>query len=234
MLNGLGAFETTMSAIASYFTVPTLGGLYHSSSGFSKVLSVAADLFSIGMPIYPDKYEEGGGTEIGTQTLVGGMDDSEGGSLDKVGALTRIMDNVVVMPRTWRIHGYMGVDIEGGGLARTVMTGGGTLPGIITKFGREALGLAIKSYIKYVADARRPFKFTTEDGETVPALIQSYAIKAEPDNLNWIDVDLQIQEFRFVGLTADGKNMVIGGGIWAETAGQAVKQLAKAGLKSLF
>lgn len=232
MLNGLGAFQTTMSDIASYFSVPSLGGLYHSVTGAAAVFTKILDIFSIGMPIYPDKYEESGGNEIGTQTLVGGMDSSLGG-LYSAGTLTKIMDNVVVSPRIWKIHGYMGVNIEHNKYTGIAATFGGVLPNFVTQFGREGLNTVIKKYIKYISESRRPFKFTTADGETVPALIVRYSMKNEADNQNWVDVDLEIEEFRFVGLSSDGQQMVIGGGVWG-SIGSMVKQLARGTMKSIF
>lgn len=237
MLAGLGGFATTFTNIASYFTVPTLGGLYSQTplSGLAKVLGAAADMFSIGMPIYPDKYEESGGNEIGTQVLVGGMDGSVGME-SSTGALSKIMDNTVVNPRTWRIHGYIGVNIENDSLLGIAAGAGAVglpvLSHFNASFGREALNLVIRKYLKFISDARRPFKFTTSDGETVPALVQSYAIRNEANNLNWVDVDLQLQEFRFVGLSNDGQQMVIGGGSWG-SVGSMVKQLARASVKTI-
>lgn len=242
MLNGLGAFQSTLSDIASYFSVPSLGGLYYPASNFTGAMAAfmkMVDLFAIGMPIYPDKYEESGGNEIGTQTLVGGMGEAKGG-LDSAGVLTKIMDNVVVSPRVWKIHGYIGINVEHnsgiGTLVNNFSNGmpvwGQFLTGFVAQFGRDALNLVIKKYIKYISEARRPFKFTTSDGETVPALVVRYSIKNEADNLNWVDVDLEIEEFRFVSLSVDGQQIVIGSGSWGSFSSM-VKQMARCALKKI-
>lgn len=233
MLSALGSFAAGFSDIASYFTVPTLGGLYNTATGIKGFISKVTDIFSIGMPVYPDRYEESGGNEIGTQVLVGGMDSSLAMS-QEVGALTKIMDNVVVNPRTWKIHGYIGVNVENSTGAGFLSSSSvlGPLTSFVNSFGRDSLNLAIRKYIKYVSDSRRPFKFTTADGETIPCLIQSYVLKEEPENLNWVDVDLVLQEFLFVGLTSNGQNVVIGGDPWG-SVGNTVKSLAKSALKTI-
>lgn len=233
MLANFGAFSSAMNDIASYFSVPTLGGLYKNpANAFTGFIQKVADIFSIGIPIYPDKYEETGGNEIGQQIIVGGIESAA--DLNSVGALSKIADNVVVSPRVWKIHGYMGINIEHGSYMQTAATFGGVpvLSQINTTFGRDALNMVMKKYVKYVADARRPFKFTTSEGETVPALIQSYSIKNEPDNLNWLDVDLTIQEFRFVSLTDGRQQAIINGGPWGSVMSMT-KQLARAALKSV-
>lgn len=230
MLSSLAGFATAFSGVASYFSVPTLGGLYKvpKSVDLGPLFTAILDLFSIGMPVYPDKYEESGGTEIGTQVLVGGMDGSDAGA---VGALTKIMDNVVVRPRSWKIHGFIGLNLENQGVLRVGATFGGLpfITSFVRQFGRELLNLGIKRYLRYVTEARRPFKFTTADGETIPALIQSYRVNEEADNLNWVDVDLDIMEFRFVGLSPEGDQVVIGSGSDV-SAMSNLKQLTRATL----
>ena len=57
-----GAFKTALSSdlfgIGSYFTNPSIGGLYTAktpTSTNSMVQKVLSNLFKIGIPIYPDK-----------------------------------------------------------------------------------------------------------------------------------------------------------------------------------
>lgn len=215
MLESIGVVGASiLTDIASYFTVPSMGGLYSVPSIANPALAVIASLFNVGMPIFPDKYEENGGNEIGEQVLVGGLDFSGVSLNSSVGALTRVMDNVVVQPRTWKIHGYMGINLEHSRSMRFVVGGMFTWPIInsfVQKFGRSMLNQAIKKYIRYITQARYPFKFTTADGDTIPALVKSYSFKDESENLNWVDVDLELREFCAIGLKPDGTQEVIGG-----------------------
>lgn len=224
MLAAMTGFSTTLQNIASYFSVPTLGGLYKDMTAGVKSQTLLEtlrdtkikklmDFFSIGLPVYPDKYEESGGSEIGTQILIGGMGSDKAGNADTVGALSKVMDNVVVSPRTWTIHGFIGLNIESSMIAG-YLAGFGTIPfltNFIKVFGRDTMNSLMKRYMQYISEARRPFKFTTADGDTLPALIKSYKITNVPDNLNWVEVDLEIQEFRFIALMDDNQQEAFGG-----------------------
>lgn len=260
MLASLGAFSTTVKNIASYFSVPTIGNLYYKKTG--PIGSVNAleqikrlmDLFQIGIPVYPDKYEKRGGNEIGQQVLVGGIgtDTSEGIGVntDVTGALVKVADNIVVSPRIWVIHGYTGLNLENGGIVSSALgmagqfvgTSGlnlipqvaGALSTFVQKFGRETFNNVMTKALEYISSARRPFKFTTAEGETVPAIIKSYAVKKAAENLNWVELDLEIQEFRYIALTQGSEQVSAGGvnGIYA--SGQdAIKQCGRTLLKSI-
>lgn len=253
MLAGLGVFSTEFKNMASYFSIPTIGSLYQSKANltgslkeeFISFVKKVQDFFSAGIPIYPDKYEERGGNEIGTQVLVGGVGNGNSNTLtgkednqDAVtGALVKIMDNVVVNPRTWIIHGYMGINIENSIVLQTgraMNIPNPILSSFLTTFGRETLNSLMKKYLKFVSEARRPFKFTTTDGETVPCLIKSYSLKNVAENLNWCEVDLEIQEFRFLALLSDNEQEMVGGvkGLYT-SAKDAARQLSRSALKSL-
>ena len=260
MLGNAAIFAAGLNTIAAYFSVPSIGNLYtptkdNAASIRDALTSIAKevmDFFQIGVPIYPDKYEEKGGNEIGTQVLVGGI--GSGNSEDNAqqaassaktesssatGALVKIMDNIVTNPRNWVIHGYIGLNIEDMGNIGHQITGlGGVMGPFMTsfmqKFGRETLNNIMKKHLQIVSEARRPFKFTTCDGETIPALIKSYSVKNIPENMNWIEVDLEIQEFRFIALLSNNEQEMVGGvnGIY-NTPQDALRQLSRGTLKNL-
>ena len=223
-----GAFKTALSSdlfgIGSYFTNPSIGGLYTAktlTSTNSMVQKVLSNLFKIGIPIYPDKYEESGGNEISQQVLVGGLGtgQSEAKVTDVVaGALVKVADNIVVNPRVWKIHGYTGVNINNqlGQISQGIVN---TIPSsnifksMIMQFGVEVVNQVFKGAIQYIAEARRPFKFNTKDGETIPCLFKSYNVTSVAENQNFVEVDLEIQEFRFIALSegVDGEQTPVGG-----------------------
>ena len=222
--------------LVSMFSVPSLGGVYKQSVLSDPFLKKIVDFFSIGIPVYPDSYEETGGNEIGTQVLIGGVGTDASGAANVTGALTKVMDNVVVNPRTWKIHGYIGINIENSTVAQTA-SGLGSIPflsNFIRTFGRETLNSILKRYMQYVSESRKPFKFTTADGDKIPALYKSYTIKSVPENQNWVEVDLEIQEFRFVALLDDNHQEVVGGmtSVFGSPADFA-KRLARSALKTV-
>ena len=226
MLANFGALTTAVSDFASFFTVPSIGALYSPSPSTDKEVVSAfftklTDFFKIGIPIYPDKYEEIGGNNIGEQVLVGGVgdDETEGGSKpgdQVVGALTKIADNIVVTPRLWRIHGYIGFKLDnniGVGLQRpAIELPVPALSNFLMTFGRDVLNDLMKRTVRFISESRRPFRFNTKDGDTVPCLLKSYTFKNEATNLNFIEVDLEIQEFRFIAITTkEGDQKAVGG-----------------------
>ena len=230
-------FGLALQNVASMFTVPTLGGVYKQSVFSDAMMQKIVDFFSVGIPVYPDSYEETGGNEIGTQVLIGGVGTDTSGVAEMVGALTKVMDNVVVNPRTWKIHGYIGINIENSLVAQKVSGFGGVLPffsNFVRIFGRETLNSILKRYMQYVSESRKPFKFTPADGDPIPALYKSYTIKSVPENLNWVEVDLEIQEFRFVALLDDNKQEIVGGmdGVFGSKAGFA-KRLSRSAFKTI-
>lgn len=261
MLASLGAFATSVSNIASYFTIPTIGNLYYhksasiGSADAAEQIKRLMDMFQIGIPIYPDKYEKKGGNEIGQQVLVGGIGtdkpDQAGANTDVTGALVKVADNIVVNPRTWTIHGYIGVNIENGGIvSRALQMAGqfagsaglnmipevaGALNSFITKFGRETFNNVMTSAFEYISEARRPFRFTTIEGETIPCLIKSYSVHKVAENLNWVEVDLEIQEFRYIALLQNSEQAAIGGVTGIYSSGMdAVRQCGRSALKAVF
>jgi hypothetical protein len=86
--------------------------------------------------------------------------------------------------------------------------------------------------LQYISEARRPFKFNTREGETVPCLIKSYNIKTVAENANFVELDLEIQEFRFLALMGSDSitQKVIGG---VNSVFSPVK-LGRTALRSLF
>lgn len=244
MLLNLGMFQSTVSNIASYFSIPTLGALYSLPDGDSKVkqfFQKLTDFFKIGIPVYPDKYEERGGNQIGEQVLVGGLGtdkpEGAGSGADVTGALVKVADNIVVTPRTWVIHGYIGFKMDGIGGVASSLSAAIPVPALVSflqTFGKETLNDLMKRCLRYITEGRRPFKFNAADGEQIPCLIKSYSLKQVAENLNWVEVDLEIQEFRYIALTDGSEQKVVGGvqGLYSSTAGMA-EQMGRSALKSL-
>lgn len=242
VLNRLKALTSSSTlGVAQYFNLPTIGGLYSprkyidANSVLSNVLQML-DMFKFGIPIYPDVYEESGGNDISEQVLVGGIgSDSAEYALpgdDIAGALVKVADNIVVNPRKWKIHGYTGFNTNTSvghlvdGLIPEV-----TLQSFITKFGRDTLNSTLKQALQYISEARRPFKFNTREGETIPCLIKSYNVKTVGQNNNFVELDLEIQEFRFLALTGDEKgSLTSAGGI---TSSFNVAKLGRTALRAL-
>lgn len=223
-MNGLKDLKSLVSAnlagISQYFCLPTIGGLYSPVKANEIVASVLQllDMIKFGIPIYPDVYEESGGNDISEQVLVGGIGSDATGNAkpgdDITGALVKVADNIVVNPRKWRIHGYMGFNTNtASGRFFNGLIGEATVQSFVTKFGRDTLNNTFKQTLQYISEARRPFKFHTREGETIPCLIKSYNIKTIVENNNFVEVDLEIQEFRFLALTGDenGNQTTVGG-----------------------
>lgn len=224
-LSGLKALtNSNFTGVAQYFNLPTIGGLYSTpktviSNAILKQVIQMLDMFKFGIPIYPDVYEESGGNDISEQVLVGGIgSDSAIGSMpgsDVAGALVKVADNIVVNPRKWRIHGYTGFNTNTSlGHVIDGIVPEATLQSFITKFGRDTLNNTLRQTLQYISEARRPFKFNTREGETVPCLIKSYNIKTVAENANFVELDLEIQEFRFLALMgSDSITQTVVGGI---------------------
>lgn len=239
VLNDLKAFTSSnLAGLSQYFNLPTIGGLY-SPTPSSKVMAFVGqllDMFKFGIPIYPDVYEESGGNDISEQVLVGGIGSDAAGNTksgaDITGALVKVADNIVVNPRKWRIHGYLGFSSNTtvGHFVNGII-GEATVQSFITKFGRGTLNDTFKQTLQYISEARRPFKFHTREGETVPCLIKSYNIKTVAENNNFVEIDLEIQEFRFLALTGDDKgNQTAVGGI---TSPFNVSNLGRTALRAI-
>ena len=233
-MNGLRGLKSLTSAelagSAQYFNLPTIGGLYTKSRDISILntevqnkavafLLQLLDMFKFGIPIYPDVYEESGGNDISEQVLVGGIgSDSPENSFvgaDVAGALVKVADNIVVNPRKWRIHGYTGFNTNTTiGHVIDGLKPEATLQSFVTKFGRDTLNATLRQTLQYLSEARRPFKFNTRDGETIPCFIKSYNLKTEAQNSNFVELDLELQEFRFLALTGDANgNQTYAGGV---------------------
>ena len=219
-MNGLSGVKaiTTSNAygLGQLFNLPSIGGLYYPQKTGSKVVTMLLNIFKFGIPIYPDAYEESGGNEISEQVLVGGIgsaNSAEGSPGDDIaGALVKVADNIVVNPRKWRIHGYTGLNTNTKlGQIMQGLIPEATLQSFVNKFGRDTLNSALKQTLEYIAEARRPFKFNTRDGETIPCLVKSYNIKTTAENGNFVELDIELQEFRFLALTDDGEMDPSGG-----------------------
>lgn len=230
-MNGLSGLKALTSSnlvgAGQYFNLPTIGGLYSVSKNLTEGMSTLQanivksvlqllDMFKFGIPIYPDVYEESGGNDISEQVLVGGIgsSSSSGGTpgSDIAGALVKVADNIVVNPRKWRIHGYTGLNTNTtiGHIVNGLIPEA-TIQTFIAKFGRDTLNSTFKQTLQYLSEARRPFKFNTREGETIPCLIKSYNVKTVAQNSNFVEIDLEIQEFRFLALTENGKLQATGG-----------------------
>ena len=242
-LSGLKALTgSNFAGVAQYFNLPTIGGLYSTpksviSNAILKQVIQMLDMFKFGIPIYPDVYEESGGNDISEQVLVGGIgSDSASGALpgsDVAGALVKVADNIVVNPRKWRIHGYTGFNTNTSlGHVIDGIIPEATLQSFVTKFGRDTLNNTLRQTLQYISEARRPFKFNTREGETIPCLIKSYNIKTVAENANFVELDLEIQEFRFLALMGSDSitQKVIGG---VDSVFSTVK-LGRTALRSLF
>lgn len=186
---------STVQDIVSMFTLPSIGTIYKEKTDvddlkLSSAIQLVMDFLKLGFPIYADNVTEQISNTIGEQTLVGGLE------LGKTGQLYKIADNIVPDPRVWIIHGYMGF-ASGNVLSRLV----NSIPVVgtfIKKFGHDALLSLIKEYIRYVSSARKPFRFYTQEGEEVPSLIKSCKFSSKAENTNFIEVDIEIQEFRYL------------------------------------
>lgn len=186
---------STIQDIVSMFTLPSIGTVYKEKTDadnlkMSNTIQLVMDFLKLGFPIYTDSITEQVSNTIGEQTLVGGIEQG------KVGQLYKIADNIVPEPRTWVIHGYMGF-ASGNVLSRLA----NSIPVVgtfIKKFGHDALLSLIKEYVRYVSSARKPFRFYTSEGEEVPALIKSCKFTNKAENTNFIEVDFEIQEFRYL------------------------------------
>lgn len=186
---------STIQDIVSMFTLPSIGTVYKEKIDadnlkMSNTIQLVMDFLKLGFPIYTDSITEQVSNTIGEQTLVGGIEQG------KVGQLYKIADNIVPEPRMWVIHGYMGF-ASGNVLSRLA----NSIPIVgtfIKKFGHDALLSLIKEYVRYVSSARKPFRFYTSEGEEVPALIKSCKFTNKAENTNFIEVDFEIQEFRYL------------------------------------
>lgn len=243
-MNGLSGLKvltsSNLAGVAQYFNLPTIGGLYSprrtiiTNKALVTVLQLL-DMFKFGIPIYPDVYEESGGNDISEQVLVGGIgsdasENAEPGD-DIAGALVKVADNIVVNPRKWRIHGYTGFNTNTAlGHIINGLIPEATLQSFISKFGRDTLNNTLRQTLQYISEARRPFKFNTREGETIPCLIKSYNVKTVAENSNFVELDLEIQEFRFLALTDDVGNQSAVGGV---TSTFSVAKLGRTTLRAL-
>lgn len=228
-------FSTTFGNLASYFTMPSIGGLYYREkpteagqpAGIMKVL----DFFQIGIPIYADKYEEKGGNDIGQQILVSAIGSDDPGIGDTTGSLVKVADNIVVTPKSWNIHGYIG--IQDNDIFTTALRNAVPYMNVVSTFGRQLLLETFKRVLRYICDARKPFKFYSIDGDTIPSLIKSYSVKKAPENDNWLELDIEIQEFRYIAMTKENEQRS-GGFLPGITGKSAVQKVGRTALKMLF
>ena len=235
----LGKINRGLVNVTSYFTLPSIGALYRDTDdtervGLSRFLFVAIDFLKLGFPVYTDHFEEIVANNIGEQVLVAGVENSNSGGFsgNDAGILHKVADNIVPDPRKWSMHGFLGYASNNifADKRRTQMPLG--LGNFVEKFGRETLLSTIKEYVRFLANARKPFKFTTPEGETVPALIKDCKFSNKAENKNFIEVDLEIQEFRYLGVVADEGQYV--GGNYNYGINKTANVLGRSVAKALF
>lgn len=235
----LGKINRGLVNVTSYFTLPSIGALYRDADGterigLSRFLFMAIDFLKLGFPVYTDHFEEIVANNIGEQVLVAGVENSNSGgfSANDAGILHKVADNIVPEPRKWSMHGFLGYASNNifADVRRTQMPLG--LGNFVVKFGRETLLSTIKEYVRFLANARKPFKFTTPEGETIPALIKDCKFSNKAENKNFIEVDLEIQEFRYLGVVEDEKQYV--GGNYNYGINKTANVLGRSVAKALF
>ena len=235
----LGKINRGIVNVTSFFTLPSIGALYRDTDdtervGFSRYLFVAFDFLKLGFPVYTDHFEEIVANNIGEQVLVAGVENSNSGGFsgNDAGILHKVADNIVPEPRKWSMHGFLGYASNNifADVRRTQMPLG--LGNFVVKFGRETLLSTIKEYVRFLANARKPFKFTTPEGETIPALIKDCKFSNKAENKNFIEVDLEIQEFRFLGVVNDVGQYV--GGNYNYGFNKTANVLGRSVAKALF
>ena len=211
----LGKINRGLVNVTSYFTLPSIGALYRDTSvtervGLSKFMFMAIDFLKLGFPVYTDHFEEVVSNNIGEQVLVAGVENSNNGSFsaNNAGILHKVADNIVPEPRRWSMHGYLGYSSNNIFADVTRMTP--IIGNTIEKFGRETYLSIVKEYVRFLANARKPFKFTTPEGESIPALLKDCKFSNKAENKNFIEVDLEIQEFRYLGIV-DKEGQFVGG-----------------------
>ena len=234
----LGKINRGIVNVTSLFTLPSIGALYSDVDatekvGFSKFLFFALDFLKLGFPVYTDNFEEIVANNIGEQVLVAGVENSNIGSFsaNNAGILHKVADNIVPEPRKWSMHGYLGYSSNNifANVTRMLPLNFGSF---IDKFGRETLLSIIKEYVRFLANARKPFKFTTPEGETVPALIKDCKFSNKAENKNFIEVDLEIQEFRYLGIVKEEGQFV--GGNYNYGINKTANVLGRSVAKALF
>ena len=234
----LGKINRGIVNVTSLFTLPSIGALYSDVDdtekvGFSKFLFFALDFLKLGFPVYTDNIEETVANNIGEQVLVAGVENSNIGSFsaNNAGILHKVADNIVPEPRKWSMHGYLGYSSNNifANVTRMIPLNFGSF---IDKFGRETLLSIIKEYVRFLANARKPFKFTTPEGETVPALIKDCKFSNKAENKNFIEVDLEIQEFRYLGIVKEEGQFV--GGNYNYGINKTANVLGRSVAKALF
>ena len=234
----LGKINRGIVNVTSLFTLPSIGALYSDVDatekvGFSKFLFFALDFLKLGFPVYTDNFEETVENNIGEQVLVAGVENSNIGSFsaNNAGILHKVADNIVPEPRKWSMHGYLGYSSNNifANVTRIIPLNFGSF---IDKFGRETLLSIIKEYVRFLANARKPFKFTTPEGETVPALIKDCKFSNKAENKNFIEVDLEIQEFRYLGIVKEEGQFV--GGNYNYGINKTANVLGRSVAKALF
>ena len=234
----LGKINRGIVNVTSLFTLPSIGALYSDVNatekvGFSKFLFFALDFLKLGFPVYTDNFEETVSNNIGEQVLVAGVENSNIGSFsaNNAGILHKVADNIVPEPRKWSMHGYLGYSSNNifANVTRMIPLNFGSF---IDKFGRETLLSIIKEYVRFLANVRKPFKFTTPEGETVPALIKDCKFSNKAENKNFIEVDLEIQEFRYLGIVKEEGQFV--GGNYNYGINKTANVLGRSVAKALF
>ena len=234
----LGKINRGIVNVTSLFTLPSIGALYSDVDdtekvGFSKFLFFALDFLKLGFPVYTDNFEETVENNIGEQVLVSGVENSNIGSFsaNNAGILHKVADNIVPEPRKWSMHGYLGYSSNNifANVTRMIPLNFGSF---IDKFGRETLLSIIKEYVRFLANARKPFKFTTPEGESIPALLKDCKFSNKAENKNFIEVDLEIQEFRYLGIVKEEGQFV--GGNYNYGINKTANVLGRSVAKALF
>ena len=201
------------SSAKALFSLPTIGlPVQVVASATARVATVLAALSSVGfargIPIYASRQEEIGTNNIGDQILL---------RANELGTQT-VTDNIVPLPRKWRIQGYIQVPY----IVRTNNYYLDTNNSIL-------IVQAVKNYLRYLRTMRAPFHFIDREGIVTDVLMEEFTLTDEPESEWATKIDLQLKEYIALSVAKDKYsvlNLPSIGGIFGKSA-----QYATAGTK---
>lgn len=146
-----------------------------------------------GLPIYPSAFSEKGTVQIGTQVIVTTI-----GGTDGTISSTTMIDNVAPQPRRWTVEGYLAQFSDSQG---DLLMQANNSPAL--RYATAALApvttsvylAAAKQYIRYLKDARCPFKFRTDTGSKETVILADYEFVSHADITNAQHVKLSLVEY---------------------------------------